>query len=646
MELSSFYEKYLSAVSTVAYHLFQESNYIWKIVPTVNSYSLGYSSFTQAPKINITSGTLINLTGVNQLFTATVDNIDLYTNLRIFIYGSDDNSNFIELFSSPITPTNTSFSINTTRRYLRAVLERNGVILFSTEDLKRGYLPVTSKTHVKIYRKNVSSRLLIGTYPVFIRTSDNSMVVDTSYRDVFSASPAISFEITALIEGILQTYDDRPSILSYVQIGTNKVNMPMPSDYIIPVNNVFAVTNSSLVEQLSLETLTESLVFWGKMKNFLPNGNTNFTNLISFFRTAQKSNGLFYSSYLRETKEVLDTHISTYKNLYLATRLLSTNLPELRELVLTQDIAGRSFVDYILLQVNNLNTSPEYRLIKSGPTDNTYLLRNQVLLYVLYSLLGYVTEANDLKNQVNLKFVNVSAPYIPSLSATYIATSIDHAYAAFWGNLFSNNIMAANAVNTLNSSYKKTNNLGIFLQPNISSPDYNVYYNIPFGRPVSGYKLYQTDNGINTWATFIIGGLLESGLYENLDLMVTKDGVLLTDAGTPAQSTFIFPSLYATLLRINLTLSNNALFVEKGNVSINLSSTPINMNVSQFGTSNGVLLNIELDRPAPIVVYAHSSSGVVYDLKFLQASSTKHIIPLYIPRTTSDVLIQVLPVQL
>lgn len=652
MDTIKVYNNYLSPQNRFAYQLISTSPSIWTLNLSGSYFPVVNNIGVYNPSIDILSGVLVNSALVNQTISVRAKNIGSYTNSVLRIYSSNDNVTFSEIANLVTSDNIQILTKNTPAQYIIIVLEWNGKVLYSTKDIEVGYTAISEKIQTTVYRKNTDgSRYILGVYPVF-RDTDNNMVVDLSYRTLYSYKSNTIYTIDSLTNASLENFDS--TLNTYVQIGGNNTTYNLPVDYFVPVDNVFSITNGSVASTMSLETLVEAIIFWAKNTGITTQGSTVFLGLMNQLSTLPRSNGLFFDIYNRETGLPTTTTTSVYANLYLATRFLSSNIPSLVSWLSTNDGLGKNFIDYLLLLVDNVPASPSYSFIADGFISNAiqkqYLLKNQILLYTLYTYLNsssFNLAATQLSNNIGVSYISNPNAIIFSLvnNIAYIPSSIEYALLLYFATL-NNKLAVITSATSYLLTYQYTNSSGISLNSDISNPSYNIHYSLTFLSPLVGFKEYISDNGISMKATLFVLGLVSNSTFiQNIENMLTTDGVLNTDVGTPSKQIYVLPSLFDTLLFSNIKLSNNHMFNSAINISTTLSSNPIAINLAQYPTSTGLVAEINLSSPSSIVVYVYSPNlNKVYDIKFIQGNVTNYTVSLNAPKGVSDLTITVLPV--
>jgi len=646
------YEKFLNNVTSFAYSLVEDQNNSSRWLVNLNADYLGLetSGITNGrnPKLKLNAGLLENPTQVTNNFSVSVEDypVGQLPNSFIRIYTSNDNITYSEVSSLLIDSANETLAIVSTDKHVIAVIENNTDVLYSTEDLKKLYSPVPKNCKILVYEKLLDGNIsTIGVYPlIYVETLDK-LVVDIGHRQAQQIRSTNSYTVNNSLDASLQV--KLPSSPNYIKIGGISSSTGLPRDYLFPIDSLLSITNAPISNRLSLMTLVESILFWGKLKTLQPDNArpiNHFNALLDFLNSAPKTNHLLHASYNIEGTSNIYEDAFVFDNLYCIYRFLSSNIPELRDFVLSGIV---SFLDRVFAYINNnVGTAQEF-LIKDGYLNNvektTYLLKNQVLLLLIYDLLNYPSNVlESLKTQININYslLVLTNSTVVLADNTYIPESLDYTLMAAYGLLINNEDILTYANNILEQDYSISIS-EVVLSSNENSPDYNIHYEENFSPPLIGLKRTITDLGLDTKQSLLNMFFTKTFTTAlNIEGLKFKEGILATNKGSDTFKRYIVPDLFSTMLYLNSILENYKLPQLTGNIP-NIPSNPNYIqSIQQFPTSDGVVVDVTLTEPSSIIVYAISADNTVsYDFKIMEGQSMRYTVALNFPVAVGNIVI-------
>lgn len=382
----------------------------------------------------------------------------------------------------------------------------------------------------------------------------------------------------------------------------------------------------------------------------------NFTNLAT-----ETTTGLFFSVYGTDGT-VADQRVDIAANAYLALRFLSSQIPELVHFITTQ-YNGQTFLEKLgdvvsvadgyLLHDSYDGTT--YETSFRGFTEGVFYLLSQLVereyptltptsfnsVQTLQSILPYVDTVNS--------YVYTSKKELDGDSSAPERTSLD--VAGLFAAINSVPITPTEdysthvaLLKTVLLTFKVHNLMGIPIDTNPNSANYNPYWNV--NPPLVGFKHKSGDIELDTKTSLLVYALTGSMDFQpNLGEMVTDSGILYADKANTTDNKYIVPNLHSTVLAALVRISQQFIKTTTYVVQV-LDDVPNNVSVVQLPTNQGVTLNITLDYPSGIVALAVGNvSGTTFDSVVITTESTSHQVYLRIPYATEMINLYVLPIR-
>lgn len=615
-----------------------------------------------------------------------------FLNTRIYITYTQNNTPVT--ISFPITKNNQIFTLEQGLTYTSFYIAKTEVINGSTRtvvlyaynvdetlsDIAKDYEYALNNAYCDVYeRTGLESRTFKGTFPIFkIPDADRqnyNLVVDLSYRNLYSTN--------------LQNLTTNPNYQlelkfknlngTYVLQGSYDYIVKLPTDnLIIGVDTLLtqAVKNVS-----SIETITEVLILLAKLKYANKKSNNNyiadyFDALLKTVKMLPKVSNLFYSKYsfdeIDEKIVIFNnpinlSRIELYPNLYMVCRFLESKDPDLINFVQTSGILtsiyqcietnqleSSTFLNYSNLIRQGFAVETTAGVSSKGSFLNLFLLKDQVLLYILYKLLNANDKAATLQNRINLMYNKTDNTAYLSLSESsatsfYPTTTLDYIWANYFYsalNLNSTTYASASALIAAwtTSQLQNLQATVITLDKNlqINSENYNADYDINFSEsvyPKVALTYSSQTNFAYTPYTIIYDYLQRKASFGNfLNNYETQYGVLGANRGFAAENIFIAPNLFATTLQVLSKISPTDYFAIKTEfISSQIPTTE--MLVNYYPVTNGVLVTVNLQYALGVVAITSSTDGsTVFDKKIVTTPSNVHSFVINAPKTTGFIL--------
>jgi hypothetical protein len=615
-----------------------------------------------------------------------------FLNARIYITYTQNNSP--TTISFPITKNNQIFTLDQGITYTSFYIAKTEVISGSTktvilysynvnenlsDDIKN-YDYIINNAYCDVYeRTGLESRTFRGTFPIFkIPDADRqnyNLIVDLEYRNLYSVS------LQNLVSNANYQLELRFKNLegSYSLQGSYDYIVKLPTDnLVIGVDTLLAQTIKNIS---SLETLTEILILLAKLRYANKKTGNNyiddyFDSLLNVVKMLPRVGNLFYSKYsFDEVNEKIIifndpinlSRIELYPNLYMVCRFLESKDADLINFVQTSGIltgiyqcietnqpTSSTFLNYSNLVRRGFSIQTTENVASKGPFLNFFLLKDQVLLYILYTFLNAKERTVALQDRINLMYNKADNTAHLGLSeiegiSIYNPTTLDYIWANYFYsalNLNNNNYAAASALLATWSATELQNlqASSITLNRNlqINSADYNADYDIDFsdsGYPQTALTYSSQTQFAYTPYTIMYDYLQRKASQGNfLNNYETTYGVLLANRGYAIENIYITPNLFSTVLQILSKISPTDYFAVKTEfISSQIPTTE--MIVNYYPVTNGVLVTVSLQYALGVVAITSSTDGsTVFDKKIITTPSNTHSFVINAPKTTGFIL--------
>lgn len=636
----------------------------------------------------------VNIKGVSPSNTVSSSSIVVinykepnHVNTKIYIVDSDNVTSIFpitknnQIFALPVGKTFTNFYITKVDVINSPGVPNNTpreVVVYSYAEESYLYTYTLENAYANIYeRTGVESRVFKGTFPIYKSVDADGknyqLLVDLQYRDLFSITDK---NLVTTPNYQIEAYFKNPNTGNYELQGAYSYLTKLPTDILnIGIDNLIPSTTRNIS---SLETITEVLVLLAKLKYIYKKADNNFIYdhfeaLLATLETLPRVSNLFYSKYTFD--EVNDritifndganiAKIVAYPNLYMACRFLESKDPDLVNFVNNSGLLNALYSLIEISQINQDGILSYNNLIREGISveynnnigypgefSSIFVLKDQILLYILYNYTEAYNLSNILKDKINLMFVttnNTISTHLFDFSETgaYVSTTLDY----IWANFFYSSISANNTLSTwIRSELTTLQATDVDFVANLdqTSPNYNADYVINFQNspyPKSAYTYKSQTDFAYTPYTIIDLYLKRSAVEGNfLNNYETVNGVLMANKGSSANYIFVVPSLFSTVLQILSKIAPTDYFAIKTEFLTSI-LPQTQMNVNYYPVTNGILVNVFLQHELGIVALTFSSDGSsVYDKRIITEKSTFHSFVLNAPKS-SDFVLNVNPI--
>jgi hypothetical protein len=573
--------------------------------------SLCTSVLSDGIYFELLSGNLNDTNNLNQTFVIKIKNpnsIQVSNNYSIRIYNSNDQLLYETFLPSNLDGLELSYqSVNQTVSYI--ALTANSKFIYSTEDLKLGYIPLDQRYTATYY--NPLNQVVGETY---------------LFREIFSglyfSNP--NYRQTSIYKSISSIVSNNITLFYLGRgIGSNKLQIltdfKFPSQYrFLPNTNKYYLSGYSILSYLFstniLSSLNESTFTEFSTYNSLPKA----ANKLLYKEYYYNENNLQYEPISAEVS-ILDILLSIYtatKIPYLLT--ISYNIYS-DILIFLKTFSLSSGVFYPKLPIPNTNASllPDSIIYN----QNTFTLPSIYSLGTNLFFINILDISNENINpwikeiervffdenavgwDVNTKYSNISDPLQAALIKTYLNIYKNNFDASYLTQI---NSLISQANNFLISNYYSLSSVSI--NGDVTSNSYNPIYSLS----PNYIRIYTNDIYKNIFISFFLG----EDLQKYLTLGV--DGTVLDSLTyVPTSYKLILPSLRSTITLYNLSLISSyktEAIKESNAISLIQHDTRL--------AGNLLISTIEFSEPVKILAILKIGSSIISYVTSLVPSTT------------------------
>jgi len=495
------------------------------------------------------SGNLGDTVNLNQTFVVKIKNpnsIQVSGTYSIRFYNQNDQLLYETFLPSSLNDLEITYqSINQAVSYI--VLLAGSKFIYSSEDFKRGYIPLDQNYSAVYY--NPFNQVLGETY--FFREK---------FSGLYFSNP--SYRQTTFYKSINAINSDIVSITNLGKVlGTNRQetlsDFKFPSQYrFLSEQNKYYLSSYSLLSYLFAKDIFSSLTQNAFSEASFYNSLSKVSNILPYKEYFYNKNTLQYEPLTSEV-DVLDILLS----IYIAARippLLSSSYNIFKNILNTLKSISLSGIFYPKLPIPNTNatllpdslffntnqnsfTSPTlYSLGTNLFFINILSLDNETIDPWLREIERIFFDENAIAWDVNTKYTTISDPLQAAFIKIYLSIYKDK-FNSSYSSLI--NSLISQADNYLISNFNIVSS--ITKDGNVLSNKYNPIYELN----VNNIYIYTNDIYKNMFISFLLNEDLQKYLTLGVDGMILDS--LIYD---PSRYKLILPSLRATLTFYNLSL--------------------------------------------------------------------------------------------